>query len=228
MLRDRETAPGAEGVEFLIGRAAELFDRHGYDGVRMHDVAAAACVSTRTLWRRYPTKSALLRGIVSAFSRQFAAELTVLVETPGVRPVPKVKDDGLPRSADADEPLPATFLLLAAFLRFHRQHPALTRVALAARQPLWKRRDEAAAALLRGAIGHCIGARGCAEAWILQILHALHAAACRQASCDEGRTDLSCGAVDAVASGTATSTAAAAVDLIVRAAARAARHTTRP
>ena len=61
-------------------------------------------------------------------------------------------------------------LLLAGFLDFHRRYPALTRVALAARDPLWSRCDRKAQAALYGAIRYCVHVRGCSDVWIEQIL----------------------------------------------------------
>lgn len=51
-----------------IGRAAlELFERHGFDAVSVADVADAAGVSERTVFRYFPTKEQLALGDVDHF-----------------------------------------------------------------------------------------------------------------------------------------------------------------
>ena len=64
-------------------------------------------------------------------------------------------------------------LLLTAFVTFLGRYPALTRVALAARDPLWSHGDRKATAALYGSIRHCIHARGCSDVWVEQILGVL-------------------------------------------------------
>ena len=51
--------------ERLILVARELFFREGYGGTTMSDVAEVARVSKRTLYARFDSKAALLRGIVA-------------------------------------------------------------------------------------------------------------------------------------------------------------------
>ncbi|MBI5489366.1 MAG: TetR/AcrR family transcriptional regulator [Deltaproteobacteria bacterium] len=62
------------------GRPAALFERCGYEDVRVEDVAKAACVSMSTLHARYPHKRTLLAGIVKAFVDNFAVHLDALTE----------------------------------------------------------------------------------------------------------------------------------------------------
>ena len=62
-------------------------------------------------------------------------------------------------------------LLLSAFLDFCTHNGALTRVALAGRDPLFARCDRKAVDALFASIRHCIGARGCSDVWIEQILN---------------------------------------------------------
>ncbi|MBI5489358.1 MAG: hypothetical protein HY905_18645 [Deltaproteobacteria bacterium] len=63
-------------------------------------------------------------------------------------------------------------LLLAAFLDFCTNNAGLVRVALVGRDPFWARCDRKAAEALFGSIRNCIGARGCSDVWIEQLLTA--------------------------------------------------------
>ena len=67
-------------IDPLLLAAAELFDRLGYEKVRLRDVAARSHVSKNTLYRRYPHKTALLGGLVEAFAREFALHLTAIAD----------------------------------------------------------------------------------------------------------------------------------------------------
>ena len=55
----------------LISVGSALFFRHGYGATSMSAVAVAARVSKPTLYSRFPSKSALLRGIVAAQVRNW-------------------------------------------------------------------------------------------------------------------------------------------------------------
>jgi AcrR family transcriptional regulator len=166
----------ADAIDPVLLKAADLFDRHRYEGVRMHDVARAANISTRTLWRRYPNKSALVSAIVAAFSKEFALCLSALTEMKDEPKVRRMRDrvvDAPPWGREPDSPTANEIdpsLLLAAFVGFCEKHPALTRVALAFRDPIWGTCDRRADAALRAAIRHCIGARGASTFWHEQIL----------------------------------------------------------
>jgi len=93
MLDGEAGSPAATGredpaIDPLLLAAAELFDRLGYEKVRLRDVAARSHVSKNTLYRRYPHKAALLGGLVETFAREFALHLTALTDRqhdPGVR-----------------------------------------------------------------------------------------------------------------------------------------------
>ncbi|MFU8871505.1 TetR/AcrR family transcriptional regulator [Micromonospora sp. SL4-19] len=56
-LRDRKRARTRQA---LIDAAVDLFERHGYDRTSVADIAAAAEVGTRTFFRYFPSKEALL------------------------------------------------------------------------------------------------------------------------------------------------------------------------
>ncbi|MBN1769809.1 MAG: helix-turn-helix transcriptional regulator [Deltaproteobacteria bacterium] len=75
-------APAVTSVEIdpVLLVAAELFDRLGYEKVRMEDVAARGRVSKSTLYRRFPQKTALLSGLVDTFGREFALHLAAFTE----------------------------------------------------------------------------------------------------------------------------------------------------
>ena len=55
--------------------AADLFERHGYDGVTMTDVARAAGVARRTVYERYGSKAGLLASIADHCCRELAMTL---------------------------------------------------------------------------------------------------------------------------------------------------------
>jgi AcrR family transcriptional regulator len=59
-----------------LGAVAELFERHGYDGVTIADVARAAGIARRTLYERFGSKAGLLAAIADAFCEEFALALT--------------------------------------------------------------------------------------------------------------------------------------------------------
>lgn len=68
--------------ERLSALAFELCVQHGFDGVRIADIAAAANVSEKTVFNHFPTKEDLLlpgaesleRGLVAAVAQRDAAE----------------------------------------------------------------------------------------------------------------------------------------------------------
>ncbi len=74
------TAVTSVAIDPVLLVAAELFDRLGYEKVRMEDVAARGRISKSTLYRRFPHKTALLSGLVESFSREFALHLAAFTE----------------------------------------------------------------------------------------------------------------------------------------------------
>jgi AcrR family transcriptional regulator len=56
-VRDRKRARTREA---LVAAAAELFERHGYDGTTVADIAAAADIGTRTFFSYFASKEELL------------------------------------------------------------------------------------------------------------------------------------------------------------------------
>lgn len=78
---DREAADGrrqigARNRERLLAAATELFAQRGYRGTTTKDLAAAAGITERTLFRHVPSKAALFRQAViapvDAFVRDFS------------------------------------------------------------------------------------------------------------------------------------------------------------
>lgn len=55
--------------------ALRMFDDQGFDAVSMDDVAAAAGVSRRSLFRLFPSKAALVWGGLDEFAARFTAAL---------------------------------------------------------------------------------------------------------------------------------------------------------
>ena len=64
--------------------ALRMFDDQGFDAVSMDDVAAAAGVSRRSLFRLFPSKAALVWGGLDEFAARFTAALR---DRPGDEPV---------------------------------------------------------------------------------------------------------------------------------------------
>ncbi len=66
----------ANGRSRALGVAAVLFERHGYDGVTIADVARAAGLARRTLYAQFGSKAGVLAAIADAFCEEFALALT--------------------------------------------------------------------------------------------------------------------------------------------------------
>jgi AcrR family transcriptional regulator len=58
-LAQRRRMPGLERRALIVESAGRLFARHGYDGTRLDDVAAAAGVTKPILYRHFESKRAL-------------------------------------------------------------------------------------------------------------------------------------------------------------------------
>jgi AcrR family transcriptional regulator len=80
-LRDRKRTRTREA---LIDAAAELFERRGYDGTTIADIAAAADVSTRTFFSYFASKDDVL--FPDADARVKAALTAIDERRPGERP----------------------------------------------------------------------------------------------------------------------------------------------
>jgi AcrR family transcriptional regulator len=71
---------------FIADKAFELFVTQGYDNTTVEQIAAAAEVGARTLYRYYPTKEAL---VVNFVEEGLTTALAVLVEQPDDLPLPQ-------------------------------------------------------------------------------------------------------------------------------------------
>src|SRR4051794_32187412 len=52
--------PSEVDARQIVQVAVRLFERHGFNGVTMEDIAAAASISRRTLFRHFPSKADLV------------------------------------------------------------------------------------------------------------------------------------------------------------------------
>jgi AcrR family transcriptional regulator len=77
--RKRDRTRGA-----LLEAAADLFERHGYDGATIADIAAAADIGTRTFFSYFPSKEALL--FPERDARVEAAAAAIAARRPTDRP----------------------------------------------------------------------------------------------------------------------------------------------
>jgi AcrR family transcriptional regulator len=63
-LEQRRRMPGLERRALIVESAGRLFGRHGYDGARLDDVAAAAGVTKPILYRHFDSKKALYLALL--------------------------------------------------------------------------------------------------------------------------------------------------------------------
>jgi AcrR family transcriptional regulator len=72
--------------EALVSAAADLFSRHGFDGVTVDDIARAARVNRAMLYYHFADKLALYRDIVCRMLDEAGARVTAIVEEPRSAP----------------------------------------------------------------------------------------------------------------------------------------------
>jgi AcrR family transcriptional regulator len=106
--------------EALIDAAAELFERRGYDGTTIADIAAAADVSTRTFFSYFASKEDVL--FPDADARVSAALTAIDERRPGERPT-AILLRALTELGDAGGDLVGP--MAAARLRFVRSVPSV-------------------------------------------------------------------------------------------------------
>ena len=71
---DGRRAVGAKNRERLLNAAIEVFAQRGYRGTTTRDIATAAGITERTLFRHVPSKAALFREAVAGPVEQFFAD----------------------------------------------------------------------------------------------------------------------------------------------------------
>ena len=106
--------------EALIEAAAELFERRGYDGTTIADIAAAADISTRTFFSYFASKEDVL--FPDADARVLAALKAIDARRPGERPT-EILLRALTELGDAGGDLVGP--LAALRLRFMRSVPSV-------------------------------------------------------------------------------------------------------
>lgn len=105
--------PAAATVESIVGAAAQVFARHGYEGGTAERIAEQAGVSVGTVYERFADKDAILVALAEQHLDGAQAVLTPLLTDLVVRSPPVA--DGVHR-------------MLEALVALHRTHPALHRV----------------------------------------------------------------------------------------------------
>lgn len=79
--------PGATTRELIEHAAFELFDRKGFDGTTLDDIARSVGVGRRTLFRYFESKNDIAWG---EFDRQLAQFQELLAATPADQPLAEV------------------------------------------------------------------------------------------------------------------------------------------
>ncbi|MDE2148360.1 MAG: TetR/AcrR family transcriptional regulator [Gammaproteobacteria bacterium] len=80
---DAITAPLCGGARQILDAARRLFAEHSYEGVSVHDIAAAAGVSKANVFHHFTSKEALYLTTLREAALQTAAEVESLVAGPG-------------------------------------------------------------------------------------------------------------------------------------------------
>ena len=76
MAEHRATEPGRQRREALVRAGYEQLAQRGFEGLRTRDVAAAAGVNVATLHYYFPTKEALIGGILEKAMDRFGSTIT--------------------------------------------------------------------------------------------------------------------------------------------------------
>lgn len=76
MAQHRATEPGKQRRAALVRAGYEQLAQRGFEGLRTRDVAAAVGVNVATLHYYFPTKEALIGGILEEAMRRFSSTIT--------------------------------------------------------------------------------------------------------------------------------------------------------
>jgi AcrR family transcriptional regulator len=90
----------AETRERLLRAAADAFARHGYDGTRVADIAAAAGVSNGALYAHFGSKAELLVAALRPHGRQLLADLFATEPDRSITELPLIIGRSLPERRD--------------------------------------------------------------------------------------------------------------------------------
>ncbi len=85
-------APQDSLPDALLARAADLFFDRGFADVTTADVASAAGISKKTLYRLFPTKEALLLAAVRREMQAFSRRLDAIISSPGTGPLAVMRE----------------------------------------------------------------------------------------------------------------------------------------
>ncbi|NMC71470.1 MAG: helix-turn-helix transcriptional regulator [Myxococcales bacterium] len=140
---------GAPDIDPILDAAAELFEKSGYDDTTFEAVAERSGYARSTVFRRYPTKTALLHAIVEAFLASFPRFVETFFAPSATHaprpagPPPPAPSSRLPRRRPSSVPPPPlgppVGVVIHALEVFAARHGALARVALAAKDLPWCR-----------------------------------------------------------------------------------------
>jgi AcrR family transcriptional regulator len=78
--------PDPELLERLLDVATDLFYRKGINGVGVDEIAAAAKVAKRSLYRHFKTKDALVRAVIRRRGQRFRSEFFSAVQRRAATP----------------------------------------------------------------------------------------------------------------------------------------------
>jgi AcrR family transcriptional regulator len=94
----------AERRDALLAAAARLFARHGFDGVSLEDLGAAAGISGPAVYRHFPSKQAVLAALLVGASERLLVGGRAVVQS---------------AEEDAQDDAPDGAAALGALIRFH-------------------------------------------------------------------------------------------------------------
>lgn len=129
----------------IATEAVRLFTEHGLDGTSVAQIADAAGIATRTLWRYFPSKEACAAPLLSFGLDRFTSYVR---DWPADRPLAEAADD----TAWFSDTAPTRLLLVIDLLRLTNTEPLLDGV--------WTRCYSEAVAPLSVVLGRRLGLPG--------------------------------------------------------------------